>query len=108
LGIDKEMSKLFQEYKKEDLNLLEASEYFTCPYIQRRKENQFYCKIFVSACSHEFYWYKNLIGYTFFCRLYFGFYPDGSKYIRECKGIRLTNKKEIIFRGFDPKDIFIC
>ena len=74
LGIDKEMSKLFQEYKKEDLNLLEASEYFTCPYIQRRKENQFY----------------------------------GSKYIRECKGIRLTNTKEIIFRGFDPKDIFIC
>lgn len=107
LGIEKEMQEVFNGHDKTDLTILEESEYFYCPYITKRQDGEVYCNVSIISCSHKDWWYKNLIGWTFFCRISFGKYPNGQKYIREFEGIKITKTKSIIFKGFDPKDVII-
>jgi len=105
LGIGKEMEEVFNRHNKSDLVLLEESEYFNHPYIQRRKEGESYCNVSIVSCSGKDWWYKNLIGWTFFCRIYFNTLPNGMKYVTDYKGVKLTKNKEILFRGFAPEDV---
>ena len=74
--------------------------------VTNRRKNQSYCEIEVISCEHESYWYKNLIGCRFFCRIIFCDYGYG-KFIKEFVGVKLSKNKEIIFRSFDPKDVII-
>jgi hypothetical protein len=102
LGIEKEMSLEFSNYKESDLQRLQKSDYFDNPHITKRQENAHYCMVMVIDCQHESWWYANLIGLTFFCRVKYT-----NNRIVEYIGVKLTKNKEIIFRTIDAKDVLI-
>jgi hypothetical protein len=68
LGIEKEMDEIFNS-EVDNINLLIQSSYYDNPYIQKRKSNEYYCSIIVVSCQSNMWWYKDLIGYSFFCRI---------------------------------------
>jgi len=108
IGIGKEMTELFNSLEASELNLLNESEYFICPYIDKRKEGDKYCDIVVNDCQHSDWWYSKLIGMKFFCEINFSYcHYRNLNYISRIVGVRLTNTKVIKFRCFDPKDISI-
>ena len=106
LGIEKEMEDEFKSYTESDLKKLMGSSFFAHPYITMKKREQSYCTIEVVSCQHKDWWYKNLIGMQFFCRIVFDNY-NGKKSIKEYVGVRITSAKEIVFRSFDPKDVIL-
>lgn len=106
LGIEKEMNEVFNSEKKDDINLLIKSSYFENPSIQKRRSDGFYCSIIVTSCQSEMWWYRDLIGYTFFCRIRYRIQND-IFIISEFVGVKITKTKEILFRTFDPKDVII-
>ena len=109
LGIEKEMNEAVEEFNKTDLQLIEESEYFLYPGINKRDGGE-YVEVEVIDCSDDRWWYKKLIGFTFFCRIDYGsFYAKGAtrRFIKGFTGVKLTNNKEIVFRNFDPADVSI-
>ncbi len=106
LGIEKDMDAEFKTHGDSDLKKIMDSEYFNHPYITKKREGQSYCTVEVVSCLHDNWWYKDLIGMQFFCRINFH-NQNGKKYVSEYIGVKLTNSKEIIFRGFDPKDVIL-
>lgn len=108
LGIEKEMNQALEEFNKTDLQLLEESEYFKHPHIQKRDGGEF-VEVEVIDCQQDNWWYKNLIGFTFLCRIGFRscIHTKAGRYVKEYTGVRLTNTKEIVFRSFDPADVII-
>ncbi len=104
LGIEKEMNEEYSFWNGSDLKKLIDSEYFYLPYISKREPSE-YCEITVADCQGENWWYKNLIGFNFFCKIIYMRYADNKRFVTEFRGVKLTNTKEIIFRGFDPKDV---
>ena len=101
LGIYNEIESEFSSWQDSDLKKLIDSEYFYLPHISKREPSE-YCEIIVTGCQNKNWWYKNLIGFKFFCKIIYS-----QRLVTEFKGVKLTNTKEIIFRGFDPKDVLI-
>ncbi len=106
LGIEKDMDAEFKTHVDSDLKKIMDSEYFNHPSISRRHTGENYCTIEVVSCQQKDWWYKDLIGMQFFCRIQFRIY-NGKKHIKEYVGVKLTSSKEITFRGFDPKDVIM-
>jgi hypothetical protein len=106
LGIEKDMTAEFKNHADSDLKKIMDSEYFTHPHITKRREGQSYCTVEVISCDHKDWWYRDLIGMQFFCKIKFDNY-NGKKSVREYIGVKLSGSKEIIFRGFEPKDVII-
>jgi hypothetical protein len=107
LGIEKDMTTLFNSLEASDLNLLEESSYFDHPSISARQQTSF-CDIIVTDCQHKDWWYKNLIGMKFTCEINFTHCRhSNTKYISRLVGAKVTNTKIIRFRDFDPKDVSI-
>lgn len=106
LGIEKDMNGEFSLIPKTDLQTLIDSSYFQNPYITDRPKGGEYCRIEVLDCASESWWYKDLIGFTFFCEIRYGDYGYG-KFIKEFVGVKLTRNKKIIFRNFKPEDVII-
>jgi len=106
LQIERDMIQEFSYYQASDLNLLIESSYFQNPYITKRKENEIYCNVRVVDCENEYYWYRNLIGFDFFCKIIYKNYGYG-KFISEFTAVKLTGTKEIKFRSFSAKDVSI-
>lgn len=104
IGIEKEINEEFSLYKKTDLSILMDSSYFNNPLIRRREPGEF-VEIEVISCNDSF-WYKDLIGFTFFTRIRYKNYGNG-KFMQEFIGVKLTNTKEILFRSFPAKDVII-
>lgn len=102
LKIENEMTEEFSNYEKSKLKKLLESSYFENPHITNKQENQIYCTIKVIDCKYENWWYYNLIGFSFFCRIIFQ-----EDQIKEFKGVKISDRKEIIFRDFDPDDVII-
>lgn len=108
LGIEKHMTELFNSLEQSEHKLLEESEYFICPSISTRKPNTTFCDIIITDCQHEYYWYKNLIGFKFNCLLtLFKNKHTNQNYIHSIHGVRAVGNKVITFRDFDLKDISI-
>lgn len=108
LGIEKDMDVEFSNYENpSELQALMNSCYFKSPYITERKTEAHYCMVEVIDCKHEAWWYANLIGLKFFCRIDFEKLNDSSTQIKEFIGVKLTKNKEIIFRSFNPADVII-
>lgn len=105
LGIEKDMNVEFDNYNKSALQILLDSCYFDHPSITNKVKNGEYCTIEVIECENNF-WYKDLIGFQFFCRISFRDYGHG-RFISEFTGVKLSGNREIKFRGFDPKDVII-
>lgn len=105
LGIEKEMNEEFNLLSKSELQFLMESCYFDNPNIVKRKQNEEYCEIEVIDCPNNF-WYKNLIGQKFFCKIRWRDYGRG-RFISEFLGVKLTSTKEIQFRAFSPSDVII-
>lgn len=107
LGIEKEMNAAAEELSKTDLQLIEESGYFDHPSVRRRESGE-YVEVEVLDCKNNSWWYKNLIGFTFMCRIDFRTCSyTGNRYVKEYIGVRLTGTKEIVFRSFDPADVTI-
>lgn len=106
LGIEKDMNNEFESIPKTELQTLIDSSYFQNPHIANRPEKGEYCEIEVLDCENESWWYKDLIGYRFFCEIVYGNFGYG-RYIKEFLGVKLTNNKTIVFRSFSPKDVII-
>ncbi len=106
LGIEKDMNAEFKNYAESDLKKIMDSSFFEHPYITNKRKGESYCTIEIVSCQYENWWYKNLIGMQFFCKIRFD-NQNGKKYIKEYVGVKLTNTKEIIFRSFDPKDVIM-
>lgn len=104
LGIDKEMGEEFDNYNPTILQQLTDSCYFDNPHKTNRKEGASYCIIEVNDCQNDSWWYSKLIGHQFFCRINFHYNTTN---IKEFIGVKLTKNHELIFRGFDPKDVSI-
>lgn len=108
LGIEKDMNDEFTNYENpSELQVLMNSCYFENPYITNRKKDAHYCMVEVMDCKHDSWWYANLIGLKFFCRIDFTKYNDSTTQIKDFVGVKLTKNKEIIFRNFDPADVMI-
>lgn len=105
LGIEKEMTEAFGALDTKQFLLLQQSEYFLHPHITKREPAE-YCEIEVWKCQSDNWWYKDLIGLTFFCEIRFD-ETHGHRYIKEFIGVKLSEKKKIIFRSFAPDDVFI-
>jgi len=106
LGIETEIKEEFADYKETELFKLLKSSYYDSPYITKRQQSAEYCMIEVTSCSFPDWWYNDLIGFQFFCRIVYKDYGRG-KEIVEFKGVKLTKTKEIIFRDFKPSDVMI-
>ena len=106
LGIEKCMGEEFEYIPKTELRTLIDSEYFKTPHISNRMYGDEYCEIEVLECENDAWWYKNLIGHRFFCKIVYGNYGYG-KFIKEFMGVKLTHNKMIIFRSFPPQDVMI-
>lgn len=106
LGIGKEMQEHFDNHRKEDLERLQKSCYFQNPLITRRENGKQYCMVRVIDCEYPSWWYADLIGLEFFCEIHFDDYGYG-KFIKDFRGVILTNTKSIVLRGFSPKDVII-
>ena len=100
------MQEEFSNYESSSLQRLMNSCYFDNPYITNRKQNESYCMVEVVDCLHENWWYAELIGLQFFCRIIFAKNQNG-EFIKEFKGVKLTKNREIIFRDFAPSDVII-
>lgn len=100
------MSEEFSIYEDSKLTSLLKSCYFENPSIQSLKKDAEYCQIRVIDCSYEFWWYNNLIGYDFFCRIRYNDYGRG-RFISEFVGVKLSKNKEIVFKTFKPSDVII-
>lgn len=96
----------FSNYNKSELSQLIDSCYFDHPYIHDRYKEADYCEVEIIDCSHSDWWYRNLFGHKFFCRIVWQDYGKG-KFISEFVGVKLTSKKEIKFRSFKPSDVII-
>lgn len=107
LGIEKEIKLEFDSFKKSDLERLQNSCYMKDPYITTRNKEASYCTVMIVDCQYSNWWYADLIGLCFFCEIYWGKYPDGSRYIRELTCVRITTKKRIITKTINPKDALI-
>jgi len=106
LGVEKEMQNEFDSLNPSDLKMLMDSSYFEAPYITRRNADAVFCEIMVIDCQHKDWWYKNLIGFKFFCEIIYKRCERGT-YISRFVGVKLTGTKKIIFRDFDPKDVAV-
>jgi len=106
LGIEKDMQVEFSNYNKSELVQLIDSGYFEHPCISNRKSEAEYCEIEIIDCSYSNWWYKDLFGHKFFCRIRFSNYGRG-RFISEFVGVKLTSKKEITFKTFSPSDVII-
>lgn len=105
LGIEKEIESEFNNWNDSDLKKLIDSEYFYLPYVSKREPSE-YCEIMVVDCQNEKWWYNKLIGLKFFCKIIY-LEINNNKIIKEFKGVKLSNSKQIFFRCFDPKDVII-
>lgn len=106
LGVKKDIADLFNTHSSKDLQAIIDSEYFFAPYITRR-DPSFYANVFVISCKHEYFWYKNLIGFEFFCEIRFRKPLDETSGITDVVGVKLTGTQKITFRSFDPEDVII-
>jgi hypothetical protein len=106
LGIEKEMQQCFEDIDATELQKLMNSCYFDYPHITNRKKGSEYCTIMVMSCKHESWWYNDLIGLEFFCKIEYKDYGRG-RFISNFQGVKLTNTKEIWFRCFEPEDVII-
>lgn len=106
LGIEKEMKDEFQYFNDSNLSKIVNSTYFECPLIKRREKEADYCMIEVTSCKYDNWWYNDLIGFEFFCRIIYR-NIRGSKVIYEFLGVKINNNKEIVFKSFDPTDVCI-
>ena len=101
------MLSIYKGFESE-LSRLEKSCCYENSYPQKRKPEQVYATIEVVSCQHDLWWYKDLIGMEFFCRLVFYFDRNRSiKYLKDAEVIALTNTKQITGRSFSPDDIII-
>ena len=105
LGIEKQMTEEFETIPEMDLQKLIRSSYFQNPHIIQRRENSVFCEVEVIECENNF-WYKDLIGFQFFCEIHFDSFRD-RKYVKDFTGVKLTRTKMIIFRSFSPNDVVI-
>jgi len=105
LKIEKEIEQEYNVRPKQELSLLLNSCYFDYPSISKREPGGEYCTVRVIDCQNSSWWYKDLIGLEFFCRIRFGAFPDKTKYVKGYYGVKLTTNKEITFNDFDPKDV---
>lgn len=96
----------FSNYNTSELSQLMNSCYFDNPYITNRKAEAEYCEIEIIDCSYSDWWYKDLFGHKFFCRIRWDNHGRG-RFISEFIGVKLTSKKEIQFRTFSPNDVII-
>ncbi len=106
LGIEKDMDAEFKTHAESDLKKIMDSSYFAHPYITKKSQGESYCTVEVVSCQYKDWWYKNLIGMQFFCRIRYSIH-NNKKYINEYIGVKLTSSKEITFRSFDPKDVIM-
>lgn len=106
LGIKKVMDSEFDLIPKSELQRLIDSEYFNQPMVTTRPNDGEYCEVEVLDCENEGWWYKDLIGYKFFCQIIYGDYGYG-RFIKEFKGVKLSNGKMVVFKSFSPKDVSV-
>jgi hypothetical protein len=73
----------------------------------KRREPSAYCDIFIQSCSHEWWWYKHLVG-TFIplCQVRFK-ENNGRIYLDDVHVVRLTGTKIIRGRSISPKDVIL-
>jgi len=91
-----------------ELKRLEKSFCYENAYPQLRKKECTYGYVEIVSCQSDDWWYKDLIGMEFLCRLYFRkSHHTKYKYLSDVTAVALTKSKEIIGRSFDPKDIII-
>ena len=106
LGIGKEMQEHFSSQRQEDLERLQKSCYFENPLITKRENGKQYCMVKVINCESPDWWYANLTDLEFFCEIVWEDYGYG-KFIKDFRGVILTNTKAIVLRGFSPEDVII-
>lgn len=91
-------------YTKDELEIIDKEMYGST--LPKRREPGEYAFVSLASCSSDGWWYKDLVGLNFFCKLTFSEYR-GKKVLKDAMPVQLVKNTVIIGRAFHAKDVII-